>query len=280
MDVDRSSLVIRHQLRLENWGVTVTFKLFSPPLLTSFNLDLVTETQEEADNLLRQQKYESALDKYGEALKLDPKDPVLLANTALCHLKTKRYLVALLEAIDCVRIDPTYPQAHARLAEAYEALYQYSESVKWNAAANAIPSLINKIIALRAATNSTSFDDALASTPAAHLVNAYPCYWKATLIMLHIFSSDKTDIYPFTFLTTALLYDMRVFHLFDESWFQILFGIMGLENQFDGWTKLKVDDEFKTAVRQRLAQHGWEKTDKVLAITIEYVDNVILHNTF
>ncbi|EEC00050.1 hypothetical protein MPER_00095, partial [Moniliophthora perniciosa FA553] len=67
--------------------------------------------KDEADNLFRQQDYSSAWQKYGEAITLDTKNPVLFANRALCGLKLDQ---------SAVKLDPGYAKAHARCAEAYE----------------------------------------------------------------------------------------------------------------------------------------------------------------
>ncbi|EEB98786.1 hypothetical protein MPER_01649 [Moniliophthora perniciosa FA553] len=99
--------------------------------------------KQEADNLFRQQKYESAALKYGQAIKLDGKNPILFANRALCRLRMKQvrsYMDAGSDASNALRLDPSYAKAHARYAEAHEAmgLCMHAE-VGWRRALQALP---------------------------------------------------------------------------------------------------------------------------------------------
>ncbi|KAK7046033.1 hypothetical protein VNI00_007028 [Paramarasmius palmivorus] len=109
-----------------------------------------------ADNLFRQQQYESACRKYSDAIQEDDKNPILFANRALCGLKLGRYLDADADAkmvstsVLCsdphsdaskqaVELDASYVKAHIRLAEANDALQRYWISERaWSEALDAI----------------------------------------------------------------------------------------------------------------------------------------------
>ncbi|KAK7046026.1 hypothetical protein VNI00_007021 [Paramarasmius palmivorus] len=99
--------------------------------------------KEEADALFRQQDYQAALLKYHEAIKIDDKNPVLSANSALCALKLEYYLDVIYFATLAIKLDRTYVKAYTYLAKAQSAIHQYSESEKsWQNVTKALP-LIN-----------------------------------------------------------------------------------------------------------------------------------------
>ncbi|EEB86730.1 hypothetical protein MPER_16205, partial [Moniliophthora perniciosa FA553] len=96
------------------------------------------------------------------------------------------YIDALSDADMAVQLDPTYAKAHARCADAYDALHRYSDSIEsWNAAINALPKrnllpfqtklkesfersknkVAEKVLALKAAVSCNSFEGALYPAP-------------------------------------------------------------------------------------------------------------------
>ncbi|KAI3603927.1 small glutamine-rich tetratricopeptide repeat-containing protein alpha-like isoform 1 [Moniliophthora roreri] len=289
--------------------------------------------KEEGNELFRQQKYQEAAIKYGEAIELDGKNPILFSNRALCCLKMRHYILAAVDASTAVRLDPNYAKAHARRAEAYDALYQHLESKEsWRAALDALPKqnlspaeikmkesfvlgldqAYQKLFVVSNAVRCTSLDGAVTPTPlwvrvivvyadmlrerkdmsgtcvchyilcdymsnnwrlliqALHIYLSTMKYWSATSSTISLIQKVEALHHPLRNLATALMHDMRILHVFDETWPDIVVRLMGLFDAWHhGWKDGKMDDEFREAVLKRLADKGWDDVGPALSDTID-----------
>ncbi|KAF8649568.1 hypothetical protein AX16_005730 [Volvariella volvacea WC 439] len=80
----------------------------------------VAQLKQEGNTHFAQKEYGLAVAKYSEAIALDEKNAILLANRAACYLNLKQYLEASDDAEKAIQIDPKYAKAHARLTTAYD----------------------------------------------------------------------------------------------------------------------------------------------------------------
>ncbi|KAG6841567.1 hypothetical protein C0991_009602 [Blastosporella zonata] len=72
--------------------------------------------------------FQEAYAKYSEAIKQDPKNPILWANRAASSLSMKKYLDAGTDATKATELDPTYAKAWGRQGTACLSLASYSKS--------------------------------------------------------------------------------------------------------------------------------------------------------
>ena len=81
--------------------------------------------------------YAKAIDKYGDAMKRNPKDHVPYSNRAACYQKLMEWQLALKDAETCVEMDPTYVKGwsrkgaiHTYLKEFHKAMDAYNMVLK------------------------------------------------------------------------------------------------------------------------------------------------------
>jgi len=85
----------------------------------------------------KRKKFQDAVERYSEAInlytKVDSKHidiPAVLANRAMCHIKTKSYELALQDSDVCCNLKPTWFKGYYRRAEAYLGLGDYENAEK------------------------------------------------------------------------------------------------------------------------------------------------------
>lgn len=86
----------------------------------STNVSAALQLKNEGNLLFGQQNYDAALQKYTEALVLDPNSAVLFSNRAACNLNMGRYLDASGDANEATKLDPTFTKAWARMARSHD----------------------------------------------------------------------------------------------------------------------------------------------------------------
>ncbi|KAJ7580088.1 hypothetical protein C8J56DRAFT_867365 [Mycena floridula] len=100
----------------------------------------IVKLKDEGNQLFSLGEYPAASVKYTEALVLDPKNAVLYANRSACGLQMRQFMDAKSDALQAVKIDPTYAKAWARMATACDFLNDCPHSVAaWKKALNALP---------------------------------------------------------------------------------------------------------------------------------------------
>ncbi|KAG9257239.1 DNAJ domain-containing protein [Emericellopsis atlantica] len=90
--------------------------------------------KDEGNTHFKAGRYQAAIDKYGEALEIDPSNKSmnakLLQNRAQCKIKLKKYNEAIADADKAVSLDPGYTKARKTKANALGQSGQWEESVK------------------------------------------------------------------------------------------------------------------------------------------------------
>ncbi|KAI0072379.1 TPR-like protein [Panus rudis PR-1116 ss-1] len=101
---------------------------------------LAKQLKEEGNALFAKKEYEDAHQKYSEAINHDKQNAILFANRAACSFAMGRYLDSAQDAREATRLDPSYPKAWARLANAQAALLNYVDcAASWETAIKALP---------------------------------------------------------------------------------------------------------------------------------------------
>ncbi|KAJ1662921.1 Palmitoyl-protein thioesterase 1 [Coemansia sp. RSA 1813] len=86
------------------------------------------EVKLEANALYAKKQYHEAIDKYTEAIALDPTVPAFYTNRAQCHLFTEGYGAAKGDADSALDIDPSFIKAYYRRASANLAMGKLKEA--------------------------------------------------------------------------------------------------------------------------------------------------------
>jgi len=83
----------------------------------------------EGNTLLRESKTEEAIEKYTEAINLNPNNAIYYANRAAAYTTLRRHDKAIEDCKRAVIVDPKYSKAYSRMGLAYFSLGRYHEAV-------------------------------------------------------------------------------------------------------------------------------------------------------
>ncbi|XP_075238562.1 uncharacterized protein LOC142334444 isoform X2 [Lycorma delicatula] len=99
-------------------------------ILTSDEPHPVTELAIEGYNLAKEGCFNKAIDKFSEALYLNPNDYRLYVNRCLCFLQIGQYQKALEDSENCVKYAHDYSKGYFRMGEAYLGLNDFPSAEK------------------------------------------------------------------------------------------------------------------------------------------------------
>lgn len=74
-------------------------------------------------------EFKEAIDCYTEALKLQPRNHLLLSNRSAAFIKLTMYDKALRDAVDCLAIAPDFARGHLRKASALNGLQRFADAL-------------------------------------------------------------------------------------------------------------------------------------------------------
>ncbi|KAF9153787.1 PsbP domain-containing protein 3, chloroplastic, partial [Linnemannia schmuckeri] len=86
--------------------------------------------KEEANALFANKKYDAAVEKYTEAIEVNPNVAAFYANRAFAHTKLEAYGAAILDGDKAVEVDPKYAKGYYRRGVGKYALARYKEAAK------------------------------------------------------------------------------------------------------------------------------------------------------
>eukprot|EP01084_Bolivina_argentea_P109491 195721_1 len=81
--------------------------------------------KQQGNELLKNGHTKQALNKYCDAILLNPNDEKLYSNRSLCYLKLREYTKALEDGKTCIKLNPLWHKAWFRTAEAYKLLSNF-----------------------------------------------------------------------------------------------------------------------------------------------------------
>lgn len=84
----------------------------------------------EGNTLFQASKYHEAIDKYNDAIELNPEVPSYYGNRAFCHIKMENYGLAIADATVALELDKSFVKAYYRRGSAYMALSKYKDAFK------------------------------------------------------------------------------------------------------------------------------------------------------
>jgi DnaJ family protein C protein 7 len=91
-------------------------------------------TKEEGNGMFKTGRYQQAIEKYSEALEIDPTNRVtnskILQNRALCYIKVKEYKRAIADCTRALELDSSYTKARKTKAKAMGADGDWEEAVR------------------------------------------------------------------------------------------------------------------------------------------------------
>ncbi|ETO27554.1 hypothetical protein RFI_09578 [Reticulomyxa filosa] len=85
--------------------------------------------KEQGNNYFKQGKWQDAIAEYTEAIRRNPKEPLLYSNRATAYCKLMGWEAALKDCETCLKIDPTFIKALIRQGKIYHVLKQYHKSL-------------------------------------------------------------------------------------------------------------------------------------------------------
>ncbi|XP_039591973.1 mitochondrial import receptor subunit TOM34 [Polypterus senegalus] len=113
--------------------ITLTQQNHSPPCDgKASSTDVIKRAlslKEEGNALVKKGDHKSAVEKYTESLKVNPKEATTLTNRALCYLSLKMYAEAKRDCSEALRLDYNNIKALYRRAQAQKELKDYTACV-------------------------------------------------------------------------------------------------------------------------------------------------------
>ncbi|OBZ84553.1 Serine/threonine-protein phosphatase 5 [Choanephora cucurbitarum] len=88
------------------------------------------EIKNQANVFFKEKQFPAAVEKYSEAIELNPQVASYYTNRAFCHLKLENYGYSIADANKALEIDPTFTKANYRRASANMALGNFKEALK------------------------------------------------------------------------------------------------------------------------------------------------------
>ncbi|KAF7639444.1 hypothetical protein Mgra_00001120 [Meloidogyne graminicola] len=84
------------------------------PTPTDAEIDIANKIKEEGNELVKQSKFDEAILKYNEAIKLN-RDPVYFCNRAAAYCRLEQYDLAIQDCRTALALDPNYAKAYGRM---------------------------------------------------------------------------------------------------------------------------------------------------------------------
>ena len=89
------------------------------------NIRSVARARAQGNELFKSGNFAEACTAYGEGLKYDPSNPVLLCNRAACRSKLGQWVKSVEDCNEALRIQPNYTKALLRRADSYAKVVSY-----------------------------------------------------------------------------------------------------------------------------------------------------------
>ncbi|CRK94547.1 CLUMA_CG008049, isoform A [Clunio marinus] len=87
------------------------------------------QLKNDGNRLMKEEKYQEALNAYGRAIGLDATNPVFYCNRAAAYSRIGEYQKAVDDCNQAIRYDPNYGKAFGRLGLAYSKMNRHQEAI-------------------------------------------------------------------------------------------------------------------------------------------------------
>lgn len=84
--------------------------------------------KDEGNQLLKEHKYQEAIDSYTKAIELDASNPIFYSNRAQVHIKMENYGLAIADCDAALQVDPDFSKAYYRKGVSLMAMLNYKEA--------------------------------------------------------------------------------------------------------------------------------------------------------
>ncbi|VDN04634.1 unnamed protein product [Thelazia callipaeda] len=103
-------------------------RMNAAPTPTVEDIKLANNLKEEGNVLMKASRFDDAVLKYNEAIKLH-KDPAYFCNRAAAYCRLEQYDLAIQDCRAALALDPKYSKAYGRMGLAYSCQNRYEQSV-------------------------------------------------------------------------------------------------------------------------------------------------------
>eukprot|EP00505_MAST-04D_sp_SCG-Rhode-Island_P003706 Stramenopile-MAST_4_protein_3706 len=159
------------------------------------SINTAQSLKKEGSQLLLDKKYEAAIDKYTEALDLEPTGTLLweiISNRSLAYTSSRDYTNGLMDANKLIDIAPRFKRSYLRLAQALLGRQEFNDALKACDDGLAIDSTNQELVKLRskiASSSSAASDHSYTNSRTANSGSSklakYSFYLRA-VIMVHV----------------------------------------------------------------------------------------------
>uniref|UniRef100_A0A914L8W6 SGTA homodimerisation domain-containing protein n=1 Tax=Meloidogyne incognita TaxID=6306 RepID=A0A914L8W6_MELIC len=99
------------------------------PTPTEAEIAQANKLKEEGNELVKQSKFDDAILKYNDAIKLN-RDPVYFCNRAAAYCRLEQYDLAIQDCRTALALDPNYAKAYGRMGVALSCQNRYDQAVE------------------------------------------------------------------------------------------------------------------------------------------------------
>lgn len=95
---------------------------------TKADIDQANKLKEEGNELVKASKFNEAVQKYNEAIKLN-RDPIYFCNRAAAYCRLEKNDLAIQDCRTALALDPNYAKAYGRMGVALSCQNRYTEAL-------------------------------------------------------------------------------------------------------------------------------------------------------
>ena len=102
--------------------------LLNYELVEEMSVD-INEMKANGNACMTKKDYTGAVEWYSKGIQADPNNYILFSNRSAAYLSDGKAKEALVDAEQCIKLNPTWPKGYCRKGAALQALSKYDEAV-------------------------------------------------------------------------------------------------------------------------------------------------------